>query len=76
MSDPAERDRALLAALPTAYAVAVRLRRAGGTPAEIAAALGIELDAVEGVCAVADRKLDELRASVATAGDPPAPSSG
>lgn len=59
MSDAS--DDEILASLPTAYAVLVRLERAGSSDGEIAAALGVEVTAVAGLRSVASRKLAELR---------------
>ncbi len=56
-----EYDESDLAALSTAYAVAIRLESAGESHDEIACALGIGPSEVAGVLTLAHRKLDEIR---------------
>ena len=55
----------LIARLPTVYAVALRLRATGGSDDAIAAALGVDVAAVETLLAVAERKLEALHAMTA-----------
>lgn len=62
----------MLARLPTAYAVALRLRAAGGTDDAIASALGVDANVVQTLLEVADRKWEALRATSET-GDRPVP---
>lgn len=54
-------DAALVAELPDASAVALRLRRAGHPDATIAVALGIPVQAVPVTLGIAQAKLDALR---------------
>lgn len=61
MSDAETGDDALIAQLPTVYAVALRLRGGGASDVDIAEALGTDLDAVPGLLEVGHRKLVELR---------------
>lgn len=56
-------DDALVAALPTAYAVVVRMGRDGCSDQQISAALGVDPSAVGGLRSVAERKLAALRAA-------------
>jgi DNA-directed RNA polymerase specialized sigma24 family protein len=60
--DPVEHDDALYE-LPAAYAVGLRLRARGVGHAEIAELLGIELEAVESLLEIAERKLESLTRS-------------
>lgn len=55
-------DARTLAELPTAHAVALRLREAGAGEATIAAALGIPLEGVRALLEVAEAKLASIRA--------------
>jgi hypothetical protein len=59
-----------LATMPQAYAVALRLEALGAEPALIAAALGIEREAVPTLLDVAHRKLAEI-ADVTKVAPPP-----
>ncbi|MBA4022839.1 MAG: hypothetical protein C0482_10795 [Gordonia sp.] len=58
---PGDNDDTLLAALPTVYSVALRLRRAGVPPEQIAAGLGIEPLALPTLFDIAEAKLAHLR---------------
>lgn len=53
-------DQSALSELPVAYAVALRLRRAGQTEEAVAHALGIEPAAAGPLLAIAESKLAEL----------------
>ncbi|MEP1123614.1 MAG: hypothetical protein ABJH68_06970 [Ilumatobacter sp.] len=68
-TDPKSSDP-LLARLPTAYAVALRLRAAGGSDEAIAGALGIDVNVVATLLEVAERKREVLRDTGATGGRP------
>ncbi|QAY59885.1 hypothetical protein ET475_07690 [Microbacterium protaetiae] len=54
-------DLALIAELPDASAVALRLRRSGHPDTTIAVALGIPMQAVPVTLSIAQAKLDALR---------------
>lgn len=54
-------DEQFLGELPTAHAVALRMRRRGADDERIAAALGIDVVQVANLLDVAQRKLAELR---------------
>ena len=71
MTDDPHDDERLIAALPTAYAVIVRMDRAGRSDDEIATTLGVDADAVEGLRTVASRKLADLRSRLHGLVDPP-----
>jgi DNA-directed RNA polymerase specialized sigma24 family protein len=62
MGDIAD-DDPLIAQLPMAYAVALRLHAAGATAAVIAEALGTPVDTVPALLDVGRRKLEELHRS-------------
>jgi hypothetical protein len=53
-------DDDLLRQLPTAHAVALRLRRSGQPAAVVAVALGIDVADVPGLLELAQHKLDAL----------------
>lgn len=75
MTDTPPGDDQLVAALPTTYAVIVRMDRSRRTDDEIATVLGVDVEAVEGLRTVATRKLAELRSRRHDPVDPrPAPS--
>ena len=54
-------DPRTLAELPTAHAVALRLREAGAGEATIGVALGIPMEGVRALLEVADAKLASIR---------------
>jgi hypothetical protein len=60
-------DESDLGSLSTAYAVAIRLERAGESHDEIALALGTTPGAVAGLLTLAHRKIDEFRRTVPAA---------
>ncbi len=59
--DDVDNDDGLVGQLPTAYAVALRLRRSGASDEDIAVALGIAAVSVPALVEVGLAKLDELR---------------
>jgi hypothetical protein len=62
MSNDTARRAGALAELPTAYAVALRLRDEGEPPNRIARVLGVEPEAVGPLLEVASAKLEEILA--------------
>lgn len=60
MGDPPHSDDSLLAQLPLAYAVALRMDATGASPSAIATALGVEVGSVAALIEVGRRKLAEL----------------
>ena len=62
MTNDAGRRAGALAELPTAYAVALRLRDEGEAPDRIGRVLGIEPEAVGPLLEVASAKLEEILA--------------
>lgn len=56
-----DNDDVFLAALPTMYSVALRLRRAGVPPEQIAEGLGVDPVALPTLFDIAEAKLSHLR---------------
>lgn len=61
--DPTDSGESCLDRLPAAYALALRLRAAGFADREIAARLEVEPEALETLFAIAEAKLEALRAT-------------
>lgn len=67
--EPAQRARLVTELAPT-LAEAVRLHDAGGTTAEIAAALDVPLESVDVLLQIAEAKLEHLAGELSRGGQP------
>jgi hypothetical protein len=67
--EPAQRAR-LVSELAPNLAAAVRLHDAGGTPAEIAAALEVPVESVEVLLQIAEAKLEHLAGELSRGSQP------